>query len=235
MKIKALKAFTVRDSSTGALTSIAHGAVAEVDSTLGTELINKGLAEAYTLVSPTGLYSITGLGTFDVTNYASAVVTNADYINLIERDITSLVIPSAVTAIGQSAFNGCTALEEITIPTSVTSIGQYAFSGCTALETVVIPDEVTTIGQYAFSANTSLASADIGTGVSAIPASMFTGCTALASLTVRATTPPTLGTGALTNVPATCAIYVPSDSVDAYKSATGWSDRASYIQAITEE
>jgi len=44
--------------------------------------------------------------------------------------------------------------------------------------------------------------------------------------------PPTLGSGALSNVPADCAIYVPSASVAAYQAASGWSARSAYIQAI---
>ena len=74
MKIRALNAFTVRDATTGKLTSIAYGAVAEVSDDLGTQLISEGLAEAYTLISPTGSVEITQNGTVDVTQYASAVV-----------------------------------------------------------------------------------------------------------------------------------------------------------------
>jgi hypothetical protein len=75
MKIKALKAFTVRDSETGELMSIAHGAVAEVSSTLGNDLIADGLAEAYTLVNPTGTKTITENGEgIDVAQYATADV-----------------------------------------------------------------------------------------------------------------------------------------------------------------
>ena len=50
--------------------------------------------------------------------------------NLIERDITSITIPSGTTKIGDSVFKGCTGLTSITIPDSVTSIGQDAFRGC---------------------------------------------------------------------------------------------------------
>ena len=75
MKIKALQAFTIRDSSTGALTSIAYGTVAEVNSTLGAELISDGLAEAYTLISPTGTKTITSnANNIDVAQYAKADV-----------------------------------------------------------------------------------------------------------------------------------------------------------------
>ena len=74
MKIKALIPFTMRDAETGKLTSIACGAVANVDDTVGAQLISDGLAEAYTLISPTGSIEITENGTVDVTQYASAVV-----------------------------------------------------------------------------------------------------------------------------------------------------------------
>lgn len=73
MKIRALQALTIRDNS-GALNSIAYGAVSDVSSELGAELISEGLAEEYTLLSPTGSVSITANGTVDVTEYASAVV-----------------------------------------------------------------------------------------------------------------------------------------------------------------
>lgn len=74
MKIKALIPLTLRDAETGALTSIACGQVAEVTDTLGEQLISDGLAEAYTLISPTGTIEITENGTVDVTEYATATV-----------------------------------------------------------------------------------------------------------------------------------------------------------------
>ena len=77
MKIRALQALTIRDNS-GALNSIAYGAVSDVSSELGAELISEGLAEEYTLISPTGSVSITENGTVDVTEYASAVVNVAE-------------------------------------------------------------------------------------------------------------------------------------------------------------
>jgi hypothetical protein len=74
MNIKALIPFTMRDSSTGELTSIACGAIATVSDSIGNQLISDGLAEAYTQVTPTGTISITANGSYDVSTYASATV-----------------------------------------------------------------------------------------------------------------------------------------------------------------
>ena len=74
MKIKALKPFTMRDSYTGALTSIACGSIAVMDDEVGAQLITDGLAEEYKLIEPTGTKAITLNGTYDVTEYASATV-----------------------------------------------------------------------------------------------------------------------------------------------------------------
>lgn len=74
MKIQALKPFTMVDASTGKMTSIACGSVAVMDDEVGAQLIADGLAVQYTLISPTGSKSITENDTYDVTQYAEAVV-----------------------------------------------------------------------------------------------------------------------------------------------------------------
>ncbi len=74
MNIKALIPFTMRDSTTGKLTSIACGAIASVTDEIGNQLIADGLAEAYTQVVPSGTLSITANGSYDVSTYASATI-----------------------------------------------------------------------------------------------------------------------------------------------------------------
>ena len=64
---------------------------------------------------------------------------------------------------------------------------------------------------------------------------MFKDCTALETLTILAAVPPSLDSTALGGTTSLTDIYVPSDSVNAYKAADGWSNYASKITAIPEE
>lgn len=74
MNIKTLNAFTMRDATTGKLTSFAFGEIATVTDEIGTQLISDGLAEVYESIVPSGSKSITANGTYDVTQFASATV-----------------------------------------------------------------------------------------------------------------------------------------------------------------
>lgn len=64
---------------------------------------------------------------------------------------------------------------------------------------------------------------------------LFANCTALREMTWTATTPPTIRTNLWTNCPSDMVIYVPDESVDAYKAASVWSSRAAYIKPMSEK
>ena len=118
----------------------------------------------------------------------------------------SAVVGSCVTVIGDYALN-LPYLETVTLPSGLTTIGTDAFRS-PKLKTITIPSGVTSIGNYAFESNV-----------------------AMESITILATTPPTLGLEVFDNTN-NCPIYVPAASVNAYKTASGWSAYASRIQAI---
>ena len=97
---------------------------------------------------------------------------------------------------------------------------------------ITIPDSTTYIGVNAFKNCTGLRNVTIGSGVAYITDQSFYNCTSLQSITIYATTPPSLSWNALTNTN-NCAIRVPAESVETYKSASRWSNYSSRIQAIS--
>lgn len=67
-----------------------------------------------------------------------------------KEGLTSIKLPTSMTAIGDDAFYFCSGLTIINIPPTVTSIGEWAFYGCTGLTTIDIPHSVLKIGKNAF-------------------------------------------------------------------------------------
>ena len=152
--------------------------------------------------------------------------------------LTYINLPN-VTSIGDSSFYYCSSLTSVNLP-NVTSIGGNAFNGCSSLTSVNLPSIVSLGGNYigdTFSSCEKLTTVDLGPNVTKIGQSSFNVYnSALTSLTCRATTPPTLGNSVFgfSGAPANLVIYVPAESVDAYKAATNWSTYADKIQAIAE-
>ena len=144
--------------------------------------------------------------------------------------LTSITIPDSVTSIGECAFVYCTSLTSITIPDSVTSIGYSAFYNCSSLTSVTIPDSVTEIGGSAFDGCTSLTSITIPDSVTSIGELAFFRCTSLKEVYCKPITPPAGGYSLFDYNASGRKIYVPRNSVEAYKSAEYWRDYASDIE-----
>ena len=96
-----------------------------------------------------------------------------------EPGVTAVAIPAGTTAIAESAFRGCTSLQEIRIPDSVRSIGDSAFAWCSSLSRIRVPESVTSLGAGAFSHCGSLETITLPASVSAVGAHTFEECTAL--------------------------------------------------------
>ena len=147
-------------------------------------------------------------------------------------NLSSINLPNTITSMGQGAFHNCSNLGSINISTSLTNIGADLFRS-SGLLSISIPDSVTSIGNYAVYENRKITSISIGSGVTSIGAGAFNFCDKAKTLTITAISPPTLASGAIgvgTN-PYT-AVYVPAQSVNDYKNASGWSEVAGIIQAI---
>lgn len=164
-------------------------------------------------------------------------VSMPDGITVIDRyaffqcdNLTEINIPKSVYNIGQCAFGYCDKLAEITIPEKVTSIKRGTFQDCPNLRNVNISNSVTSIEDFAFQGCTSLTNITIPKSVIMIGTGVFTNCTNFNTVYCKPTTPPTLGSP-IPNYTFDFKIYVPFNSVDAYKSATHWIDNADNIYA----
>lgn len=113
----------------------------------------------------------------------------------------------------QNIFNGCGVLTNIELPNTITLIGPYVFLGCTSLINLTIPASVANIKEYALQIGSS---------------------TNKATFTFKSTTPPTIASSTFDKSMLN-KIYVPSASVEAYKTAANWVNFADYIEANPNE
>ena len=160
------------------------------------------------------------------------------YLNGVE--LTEATIPSDITDI-KYTFTGCTSLMSVTIGKRVTSIGEYAFYGCNRLCSVTLGNSVTEIGERAFCDCSSLTNVTIPDSVSSIAKYAFLDCNSLKDVYCKPTTPPSGDSNMFSYYssgyykPIGCTIYVPRESVDAYKAAYRWSEYKSSFVAYDFE
>ena len=98
--------------------------------------------------------------------------------------IKTIAFSGTITYIGPRAFDGFTALENVSdstvlIPDTVTSIGSYAFRNCTLVSSIKIPDSVVNIGNSAFQSNTNATILTFGKNTQVISDDAFNNCSKL--------------------------------------------------------
>lgn len=122
-------------------------------------------------------------------------------------NLKSIILPNSVTRIRMGAFAGCSSLTDITIPNSVKTIGSSAFYNCSNLTDITIPNSVTRIEDYA-----------------------FYWCRKLKEIYCTPTNPPTLDRSTVfSSIASNAVFYVPSASVNNYKTADVWKTFADQI------
>ena len=168
---------------------------------------------------PCNVKSIGGRAFQGCSNLKSAIICNT----IQESD-------SSTTSIGGSAFSDCSSLESVVIGGAVAIIGGRAFSDCSSLESVTIYNGVKTIQANAFCRCKKIKSITIPESVTSIEKEAFYFCDSLANVYCKPVTPPTLGSSAFSFNASGRKIYVPRNSVNAYKAANYWSNYPSSIE-----
>ena len=150
--------------------------------------------------------------------------------------IKSLTIPDSVNSIGVQTFMRCESLENITFGTGLQTIGECAFADCYSLKSVTLPDSVEVLDFWAFYGCYELETVSMGAGLIRCAEGAFRYCNKLSNVYCKAQTPP------IAYLYESCSewaafdynaedrkIYVPKQSVEAYKYADGWGNYADAI------
>ena len=181
------------------------------DDNIGFSSLN-GLFELETISIPDTVTTIGGLGQRE-----GSTLTGFKNLRRMNSDIDGVMnIPNQVTQIGyQSLYVG----------------GQVG--GNSEIKEINIPDSVITIGQSAIGSYYGCERLNIGSGIQEIQSNALfhIGLNVdKLTMTIKAVTPPTWD-GKLIDVEKV-SIYVPSESVETYKAASGWSNYADKIYPI---
>jgi hypothetical protein len=192
----------------------------------------------------TNMTNLTDINMIDATLSNNTVPVNA-FENKVM--LTSVVLPSTITTIGNSAFNGCYNMScslplpasvtsigsgayaacssltgSFTIPAGVTTINDAAFNGCSKLNgTITIPAGVVTIGRYAFSNCSGLSgSLTIPNSVTSIDNWAFSGCTGLTGALTIPNSVTSIGSNAFQNCSGFTGPLVLSESLTSINAMT---------------
>lgn len=140
---------------------------------------------------------------------------NLSYIDLTET-----------TKIGESVLETSSSVSEINAP-KLSEIGRFSFGFNELLTEIRLGSDELSVLNWVGPANRKLQSVYLPAGLKTISDS-FNTCPAIKEIYIKAVVPPAL-TNSFNSIKDDAKIYVPAESVDAYKAAEGWSDYADHI------
>ncbi len=154
------------------------------------------------------------------------------------KNLSEVVVNGALTKVSDYAFCAISISDLSSFKFKNATLCEGAFRECQKLENIVIPDGVSSIGKQCFSDCNSAVSVTIPASVTSMSILLFAECKNLKDIHVKGDKPATLeesekSSDAFTRLDFAAqgiTIYVPSASVDAYKSAPVWSKYADYIK-----
>ena len=118
---------------------------------------------------------------------------------------------STVSSVGESAFSGCSSLNDVTLSENLTNIEDCTFYNCTNLESVDIPDSVTEISDGAFSGCSSLDEIEIPESVETLGDEVFSGCSSITEIEIPETCD-NIGSGVFSNCTSLESVDLPEDT-----------------------
>lgn len=197
------------------------------------------------------------IGGVELHGFTGTIGNNVFDSDIFAQNATSLLIGDGLVAIGNYTFRNWTKITKLETPTSLKTIGEWSFSYMRSLVRIedinnllenltqttipvsaffqcdkaighlIIPDHILIIDQQAFAASNSITKVTLGSSVNRLGVQ----CIAFWSvqeLICKPTTPPA-GGSEIDSLPSSAVIRVPAASLNAYKTASGWSAKASQM------
>ena len=164
-----------------------------------------------------------GWGAFTECNYIKNVnllnIANIEQVNFTYCNNLESINLEKTAHIANNVLSYCDKLEAVDAPNAA-FIGEDTFCNNKSMAYIKLgSDKLTTISRIGNN-NENLNTIHIPSGVESI-ANSFNGNAMLAEVYCKATTPPALA-DSFDSIPENATLYVPVESVDAYKSADGW-------------
>ena len=153
------------------------------------DIIKNGIVE----IVPDDGYSMSKVTV--AVNVPSEDGANNDFVPMIERSSSSIVIPNGCTAIGDYAFYSHSALTSVNLPDTIISIGYRSFYQCSALAEINFPADLGIIDSQAFYNCKGLVSLTFKGVPTSIASNSFGACTNLKTINVP------WASGAVANAP----------------------------------
>lgn len=198
---------------------VVHDALTEIDDTIGSSIaLITGTTSPSTNLSITinassfSTYSTTPFtytgdleidwGDENTNEYSSGALSHT----YSESGTYTILVKGNITKLNDECFKNNTSIIDITIPSSVTDLGEDTFNGCTGLTNIIIPSSVESIDE-----------------------NCFTGCSNLESISFEAVTPAEVeNINAWTNLPTSCTLYVPLNSLNLYLVGVNYPNPTNY-------
>lgn len=124
-------------------------------------------------------------------NYVVIRATNGAFQN---TDITSIILPNSITALGNICFRFCHNLTSVKLPDNITSLGDETFMRCSKLSVIELPKKLISLGQYCFM-NCNITKLTLPNSITTIGQGCFYSCSNLETVTLPQN---------ITNLPAAC-------------------------------
>ena len=177
-RCKSLTSITIPSSvETIGSCAFAHSGITSIDLPNNLKIIEDGAfwdTPLKTITIPSGVKDIANYTFMECIQLTSVVSTNTMSVgDMVFYQCSNLIDIPSIKSIGGSAFQGCTALTNISLAKGLTNIADGAFRGCTSLTSISIPEGVTTIGSNAFNGCEHLSTIQIPETITSVGSNAF--------------------------------------------------------------